>query len=199
MNIRDFVKSKRDTLSDSSVTTYTSILRSLYRKVFDAKAKEEDMDTKKFNDTKMILEYLKDLPCNKRKTILSALVIATDNAKYRELMMDDVKKYNDEISKQEKSETQKENWIDGDSIKSKYDELRGIAEMSYKKSKLTNNDLQQIQNYIILSVLGGIYIPTRRSKDYVDFKIKNIDESKDNYMKGNTFVFNSYKTAYYIL
>jgi hypothetical protein len=40
-----------------------------------------------------------------------------------------------------------------------------------------------------------VYIPPRRSKDFVDFKIKNIDKDKDNYMEKNTFVFNSYKTS----
>ena len=59
----------------------------------------------------------------------------------------------------------------------------------------TPNDLQQIQSYIIMSLLGGIYIPPRRSKDYVDFVIKDIDKSKDNYMEKNKFYFNSYKTA----
>ena len=57
------------------------------------------------------------------------------------------------------------------------------------------HDYQTIQNYIILCLLGGVYIPPRRSKDYVDFKIKNIDKSKDNYLIKNKLVFNSYKTA----
>jgi integrase len=56
-------------------------------------------------------------------------------------------------------------------------------------------DLQEIQNYIILCVLSGRYIPPRRSKDYVDFKIANIDKEKDNYIEKKTMVFNSYKTA----
>ena len=46
-----------------------------------------------------------------------------------------------------------------------------------------------------MCLLGGVYIPPRRSKDYVDFKIKNIDKTKDNYLEKNKLVFNSYKTA----
>jgi integrase len=42
--------------------------------------------------------------------------------------------------------------------------------------------------------LGGIYIPPRRSKDFVDFKIKNITEN-DNFLDGKNMVFNSYKTS----
>lgn len=93
------------------------------------------------------------------------------------------------------TETQKENWLDTDGIKSKYHELQQIADAVYKKKRMKVSDLQEIQNYIILSVLGGIYIPPRRCKEFVDFKIKNFDKEQDNYMVGNKFVFNSYKTA----
>jgi hypothetical protein len=34
-----------------------------------------------------------------------------------------------------------------------------------------------------------------RSKDFVDFKIKNVDKTKDNYLEKNSIHFNSYKTA----
>jgi len=64
-----------------------------------------------------------------------------------------------------------------------------------KKQKYTLSDLQEIQNYIIIALLGGIFISPRRSKDFCDFKIRNIDVSKDNYMDKNKFIFNSYKTA----
>lgn len=47
-----------------------------------------------------------------------------------------------------------------------------------------------------MALLSGKYIPTRRSKDFVDFKIKNINQETDNYIEGrNKLVFNSYKTA----
>jgi len=57
------------------------------------------------------------------------------------------------------------------------------------------SDLQDIQNYIILCLTSGIYIPPRRSLDWTEFKIKNINKSEDNYLDKNEFVFNRYKTA----
>jgi hypothetical protein len=110
-------------------------------------------------------------------------------------MLEDVRAYNKEIDTQTKSDTQKENWIEGDGINTLYSELKQDAESLYKKKTHTSADLQQIQNFIMVSLLGGIYIPPRRSKDYVDFKIKNIDKEKDNYLDKNKMVFNSYKTA----
>ncbi len=71
------------------------------------------------------------------------------------------------------------------------------ADLLYKKSQLTSNDLQQIQSFIIISLLGGIFIPPRRSLDYVNFKIKDVDREKDNFIDKNELVFNSYKTAAY--
>lgn len=188
-SIKEYIKDKRSTLSDSSITTYSSVLRSLYKKVFG----NGEIDFSKFDDTDKILEHLGDLPPNKRKTILSALVIITDNKKYREQMLNDIKDYNQEISKQEKTETQSENWVTQSEVRTLFDDLKRNANIIYKKGHITNNDLQVIQNFIILALFT--LIEPRRSKDYVDFKIKNINKETDNYLDKNKLVFNSYKTA----
>jgi len=185
------LKEKRPTLSKSSLKTYESILRNLYSKVFD----KETPDLKDFDKTTNIINYLKDLPSNKRKTILSALVIITDKKEYRELMLDDIKNYNEEQAKQTKTETQEENWVDKDQMMKLYDTLRKNANILYKKSKLTQADLQDIQLFIILSLFSGFFVPPRRSKDYVKMKIRNVDTKTDNYIDKNEFIFNDYKTA----
>lgn len=190
-DLKEYIKDKRPTLSASSITTYNSILRNLYKKVFGS----GEIETKRFEETDKILAHLKEVPPNKRKTILSALVIITDDKKYRDLMLEDIKEYNQEIGKQEKSDTQKENWVAGGDIKALWDTLKRNTDLIYKKSHLTPNDLQQIQSYIIVSLLGGIFVPPRRSKDLVDWKIKNVDKSKDNYLDKSSIHYNSYKTA----
>jgi hypothetical protein len=188
-SIKEYIKSKRSTLSDSSVTTYASILRSLYKKLYD----DKEIDFDKFDNSDNVLDYLKDLPPNKRKTILSALVVITNNKKYREQMVDDVRDYNKEISKQEMTDTQRENWVSQDDVSSLFNDLKKSALLIYKKQTLSNSDLQILQNFIIIALFH--LIAPRRSKDYVDFKIKNIDKEKDNYMDKGKFVFNSYKTS----
>jgi hypothetical protein len=187
--ITEYIKKKRPNLSASSLTTYTSILRSLYKKVFGS----GNVDFSKFDDTAKVLDHLKDLPPNKRKTILSALVIITDNKKYRDLMLEDVRDYNREISKQEKTESQEENWVSQNAVKDMFEELKKNTNLIYKKNSKTTNDLQVIQNFIILALFT--LIPPRRSKDYVDFKIKNINKDTDNYIEKGKLIFNSYKTA----
>jgi integrase len=189
--IKDYIHSKRPTLSKSSITTYASILKNLYLKVF----KDDDMDLGKFDNSEPVLSFLKDMPPNRRKTILSALVIITDKKAYRDLMADDVRDYNKDINKQEKTPAQEASWVETNQVKEVCDDLKKVADLLYKKKQMTSADLQQIQNYIIMCVLGGSYISPRRSKDYVDFKIRNIDKQKDNYMDKGKFIFNSYKTA----
>ena len=190
-NIKEYIAKKRPSLSKSSITTYASILKNLYGRVFG----EGLVNLDKFEDTTPVLTFLKDVPPNRRKTILSSLVIITDKKPYRDLMLEDVKNYNKDINKQEKTEAQQASWVELSQVKSILEELKKTADLLYKKSHLTPSDLQQIQNYIILAVLGGVFVPPRRSKDFVDFKIKNINKEKDNYLEKNKMVFNSYKTS----
>lgn len=190
MDLRAELKKLRPTLSDGSLTTYCSILRSLHRKVFDG-----DIEKKDFDDTEKILNYLEEMPANKRKTILSALVVMSGQPEYRKEMLQDIKDYTDGMKDQEKSESQKENWVSKDDIMNLYNEHKQDAMACYKKNGLNMNDLQTIQNYIILSLLGGLFIAPRRSLDYTEFKIKDVNRDSDNYIDKNDLVFNKYKTA----
>jgi hypothetical protein len=190
MNLKDFVASKRTTLSASSVSTYASILKSLYKRVFP----DEEINTEKFNETEKITEYLKAVPIKTRKTILSALFVVTSNPEYRKLMLEDIGEYNKETAKQEKTESQKANETSTAEIQEIWLQLKHNADLLYKKQDINMDDLQQIQQFIILSVLGGMFIPPRRSKDYTEFVIQT-PQPTDNYIKGSELVFNKYKTA----
>ena len=190
-SLKEYISQKRPTLSKSSLTTYGSILKNLYKKVYG----DEEYNMEKFNNTEPVLKYLEAIPPNRRKTILSALVIITDSKSYRDLMLKDVRDYNKDINNQEKTEKQKESWVEKEEVNNIYEDLRRNADAIFKKKNRTLSDLQEIQNYIIMAVLGSVFISPRRSKDFVDFKIRNVDPDKDNFMKKNSFIFNSYKTA----
>lgn len=191
MNLKDYIKEQRPSLSSSSIETYNSILKNLYKKVFG----DEEINIDNFNKPKKIMDYLKNIPINKRKTVLSALFVITENKAYREHMIDDIQKYNTEINKQEKTLTQKENWVETDEIKKIFDTLYNDFKLIIKKKKFTPEDYHDIQKFIILALYCGLFIPPRRSKDYCEFKLLNYDKENDNYMKGNKFYFNSYKTS----
>jgi hypothetical protein len=150
----------------------------------------------KLNKDKTVLDFLL---ANKsevgRKPVLSALVVLFDNDNYRKQMLMDAKAIKKEVGKQEMSETTEENWVSQDEITNVLKGLKREADAIYKSKDFSNANLQQIQLYIILALLGSQYIPPRRAKDYTDFKVKNISKETDNFIEKNEMVFNSFKTA----
>jgi hypothetical protein len=189
--LKEDIKEKKPKLSKQSIITYASILANLYSHIWS----DDTYTMSKFDDVEPVLEYLKNIEPNKRKTVLSALYGITGKKEYRDLMLGDIEKYNEKEHKQEMNDIQQENWVSKNEISELLDVLAKTANHLYKKINLASNDLQLIQQYIILCLLGGVYIPPRRSKDFVDFKIKNINKEIDNYIDGNKLIFNSYKTA----
>ena len=198
-DIKEILKEKRPNLSKTSLNTYASTLTNLHKKVF----KDQEFDPVNFNKTQEITQYLKDFPPNKRKSILASLVVISDQKDYRDLMLDDIKEYNKEQSKQKKTLAQEESWVSQEDVDKKHKELEGKWKLLYKKYLnkfpfLTQKEIQEMQDYVMLSLLGGIYIPPRRLKDYVDFRLIPLateDPNKINIKNRNKLIFNSYKTA----
>jgi hypothetical protein len=139
--IKNTIKNNKPDISASSIQTYNSILTNLYKKVFN----DTQIDISKFDETDKILNYLKTITPNKRKTILSALVVITNNKKYRDQMLKDINEYNKDIGHQEKTESQKESWVEKSDIEQILNSLKDDAELLYKKKVLKISDLQQIQ------------------------------------------------------
>lgn len=190
--LKEHIKKQRPTLSDSSLNTYNSVLKSLYKKAFG----DEEMNFDNFEKSDVILDLLQSIAPNKRKTVMSALVVICKDPKpYRSQMLDDIKEVSANTAKQEKSEAQEENWISQDALRAKFAELGQDAAHTYKKKNISMTDLQKIQDFIIIALFH--LIPPRRAQDYTEFKIKNVDKEKDNWFdeRVNDFVFTKYKTA----
>lgn len=189
--ISEELEKNRPELTENSIKTYTSILYNLYKKIYG----EKKINLENFNNIKKVSEKLpKNI--NTRKTYYSALYVLTNNEEYKKAMLKDIENYNKEIEKQEKTETQKNNWIESEIINKKIEELLPLFLINVKlvhQSNNKNNLYQSLQDFIILCLTSGYFIQPRRLKDYTEFKIKLVDTSKDNYLDGNTFYFNTYK------
>jgi hypothetical protein len=192
MNITQELMKLRPELSAGSLKTYTSILQSIHQKVF---GKDTEIEKSNFDKVDTILDYYKDLEPNKRKSILSALFVLTCKTEYRTNMINDIQIYNAEMKTHKKSDAEKENWVSKEEIQNIFNKLKANATRLYKNKVLSMDDLQDIQDFIIICLLGGIFIPPRRSLDYVNFKIKNVNVDNDNYLVKNELVYNSYKTS----
>lgn len=187
------LKAKRANLSEGSLKTYNSLLKSIYKSCF---GNDKTPDIKNFKNTDKILQFLKPKTLSSRKTYLASLVcIAPDVKEYKDMMNEDMINYKHEIDKQQLNDKQAKANITSEEIREIYEDLKKTADHLYKKSKLTNSDLQYIQDYIIVSLLGGVHIVPRRSLDYVEMKIRNIDKDSDNYIDKKQFVFHKFKTA----
>ena len=184
----DLLKEKRPSLSVSTLYSYSSTLRGLYKRVFG----DADIDVKNFNKVDTIMKDLETKPATVRKTVLAILYVLTDKPEYQKQMQEDIKTYKEETNKQEMNEKQKEHHLTQEEILMKFKELEKKAKTLYKKPELTNKDKQVIQDYVIVALTSGIYIPPRRSLDYCAFKIREIGE-EDNHIQKNKLVFKTYK------
>lgn len=193
MDFTEALKEKRSHLSPNSLKTYNSCLRTIYKNCFPT---DKEADPSKFKtEHKKVSEYINSKPFNVRKTILASLVcIAPDVKEYKENMLSDIKEYKEEIDKQEQTETQKENNITHDEIRTVLAELKRQADAIYKRKFINNDDLQKLQDYILVCLLGGFYIVPRRAMDYTELKIRNVGP-EDNAIEKSKLVFHKFKTA----
>lgn len=198
MTLADFIKEKRPKLSQSSINTYCSLIRRLYKQVFP---KDEEIDTDKLISHKDdVIEYLKNgLKPKGRATMLAAIVVCTDKDEaYRNMMLKDIKEKEAETDKQELTDKQRANWLTQEAIQERLEELKHESAFIYKKATKTSQDLQRLQSYIILNLYGGQLIAPRRALDFTAMKIHGeINHQNDNYIdfKQKRFVFNRFKTV----
>ena len=184
--LKDVLKQKRPNLSDKSINTYTSVLKTIMKNLeFD--------DVKQLDNDKKVLDYMKEMKPNTRKTRLSALFVLTENEAYKKHMLEDVNAYNNSMKSQVKNDKEIENWITKDELFEIYNTLKKDTNVLFRKKNKKMADLQDIQSFVMLSLF--VLLPPRRAMDFSELKIKNIDKKSDNYIKGNNLVFNIYKTS----
>lgn len=169
-------------LSDNTLRTYLSVLRSLSKKLNNPNGIEFFKDEKQ-----AILEYISDMQkAQSQKTLLSALYVLTGDEDYKSNMMGYAKVVNDTYKTQKTSENRK-NLISLQEIKSKYP----IYLNNLKKH-------QSIENYIlyfIVALTSTVLIPPRRALDWTEMKIRNFNETQDNCIVKSKFILNKFKTA----
>ena len=194
--MEQLIRTNKPKLSNSSVKTYLSVLHSL-NKVLGKD--DEHMETI-FNDPASVISVADKYKITRRKTIMSALTVLTTHDEkvaeiYRTELYKLIKEYDALMLEQKKSEKDEANWIDWSDVLKVYDEMVKDMAPIMKRKVRSDDDVQKLQLYVLLSLF--VLIAPRRAKDWVDFKIREIDTEKDNYFdaKQKLLVFNSYKTA----
>jgi site-specific recombinase XerD len=189
MSITEALKINRPNLSQSSLKTYSSVLRNLQKNM------NGDGIEWFSNNDKDILDYLKEKTAQTKKTTLSALFVLTKKQSYRDVMMTVMKSVNDKNKEQKMNLKQEENWMSVKEIKDIYEPLLVKAKSMLSKKSILNEST--IMEFLLVSFIAGVVegLAPRRSQDYTELKIRNYDTKKDNYYKASKFYFNVYKTA----
>jgi len=192
--IKETIMRNRNTLKDSTVKSYVSTLFSLYKQVFP---NDKEIILSKYEDTDKFINYLMEhYDSSVRKTYLSNLVVLTENDKYRTQMMADVETTKKMKSDNLMNDKQVINHITNSEVKYLFQTLKNQTKLIYKTKSFTPANLITLQNHLLIALFSGIYIPPRRLLDWTFFKLKNIDDKIDNFLDGDTLVFNTYKTSF---
>lgn len=188
------IREKKPHLKDASVYNMVVNLKKLYRDMFG----NEDYDISKFNDTSLIVDFLKDKPINTVMTYYTYLYTLTGLPFYKE-ENGKLKKIRDSSDLPPADE---EHTISKEEIKEKFKELKKLSTQIYKgvtngsegPPRLhTKEALIVLQNAILVGLMGDLYMAPRRSKDYTEMLLKGKADDK-NYIENGEFVFNVYKT-----
>jgi hypothetical protein len=190
--IKDKLLENRPTLSEGTIKTYVSCLKSLHKKLWN----EEPVTLANFFNMEVIMAHMQPIEYNKRKTCLAGLVVLTGEECYRGLMMQDIKQHETKMQSQDKDGVFADNLITPDEVLLITIKAKKLASFLYNKGNPSMKEICDIQNYVLLCLTTGIYIAPRRSADW-NIKWRNYNVDEENYLdlKAKKFVFNNYKTV----
>jgi hypothetical protein len=197
-DLYNHIKNARPHLVNNSLNTYVNVLKSLFKAVF---GKDVPMDYHKFIDEyQKVITYLENVKFNVRKTILSALVvISNENIDVQKLfriqMIKDVEEYNKLQSTNKMTDRQKEAWCSWNDILKIVEKLKTKFYYVFKEKHPTNEELYNLQKYVILCCYT--MIPPRRAMDFTTMLTSGYNQLTENYYHKANFYFNKYKTSKY--
>ena len=195
----------RPNLASGTIKTYLSIINTMAKLANIYLENEEDI-LKHINE---LCKTFQDKSPLIKKSKLATLIVVLDNKKNKhskelDIVLDKLRKEmfhladkNKEENVQQLTPTQQENIISWSEVLDVYKDLERKAKPLMNGNKLNIREFEQVQKYILLSLY--VLAQPRRSLDYTDFKIKNINENEDNFLKIKNkkgfMVFNKYKNA----
>jgi site-specific recombinase XerD len=203
-NLSELLKKSRIKLKDTSIKTYIVSLKLLKKQIGNDKEGCYNF----LNDYEKVIKHLENNKITTQKNKLTAIIVflkainANDNLvkKYTDKLEELGKTYNDFLKTQEKTETQKNNWIEYEELVKLANKLMlEVKNNGYKnKTELNNKEFNLLKKLIIIKT----YINYPIRNDFSDMKIikkKDINkhDNNNNYLvidgKNKEFHINSYK------
>ena len=195
-------KFKEKNISNSSIDLYIRNLEKLND--------DEPLKNFKFlSSTENIINKLSDYKPNTYRgyliSICSALHLFDDKktqklyTEYYNLLMKINKELKEKEKEQNKSEVQKENWIDWKEVEKIHNQLKEQVYKFKDAKEINQHKYNLLLEYVILSLY--YFIPPKRNQDWTLMNIiykeePNLDSNKNYYSySDNKFIFNKYKTS----
>jgi hypothetical protein len=177
--IEEILLTNRPNLSANSVRTYKSLISNLAKQL---SIKIETPDDVISHHTE-ILDHIKGQSAGGIKTRLSALIALVEGSeqaketleRFGEMMQTKMKQANEEADDQKMTDKQKKAMIPWEDVLKKYHELEKEVEPLLEQDDLSKEQFARFQMYVILSCM--VLIEPRRSLDWTEFKLRNVDEN----------------------
>ena len=176
IDLESIIRKNRPNIGCSSVKTYMCSLRRIMKDTGLELKSPEDF----IKNVDIILEKALEYTPSVRKSRLASIVVLLDDKgdynnkdkndaikKLRVVMMKDSKTVDEEETKQELTEKQKENFLPQDEILNIYEVLKEQATPLFKLNQLNKRQFETMQLYVLLSLY--VLIPPRRTMDYTHF------------------------------
>jgi hypothetical protein len=174
------LKAARPHLSQSSLTTYASVLGSALR------ALDITLADVTANADRLVAHALAKTSMQSAKSLLSTLVVLTGLDVFKQPMGELMAQLKETATTQQTSAHRADidlSWPDV--------VARAAASDALIRRSPTNKNL--VENLVYHLALGIDHPPRRL--EIASLKVRNYDEAKDNYLQGSTLVYNNYKTA----
>jgi len=174
--ISDKIRKSRKDIKDTSLDSYTTTLRKMKKDLAPPTAEYDCMDI--FEDFSKIKEYLNKYALTTKKNKITAIIVwlksqDTDDKKliqrYLNYLDELNDKYNEYLNSNEKSDTQKKNWVDYNELVKFSDKLTKKVKIEgiRTKDKIDKTEFKLLQDLVILRT----YLEYPLRNDFADMKV----------------------------
>jgi hypothetical protein len=189
------IKENKPEISNNTIKTYASLLRNIFKTITNDHI--TDPSPNWFDKHhKEILDYFMVHTAN-RKTKLATLLSVTKDKDikqiYHDMMMIDIRAYDQKMMSGEKSNKEKANWMTLDELHKVFQDMKKQVAPLFRKKVVNEDEKKRMQKFLVLS-LYTLQAP-RRLKDYTHMLLHKVDDNENYITNNKEFVFNQYKSV----
>lgn len=190
------LENKLDKCSPLTVLNKSRSTKRLYLKLYPY---DTDFDHEKLSATpyETVYAVISQYKPFSQKDYAACMLHFCPDRRYTDIINAANLAYTERINSHVPSDSDTKNAITPVDIELVEEKLRADFDSVYEHTKTlyTHDELHTIRNYLCFQLVSGRHFPPRRSKDWTEMKLCNVDTSCHNYIEDRQFVFVVYKTC----